>query len=501
MSVRLAAGINALYGSEDDAALSKKTKIVATLGPASRDEATLRRMIRNGMDVMRINFSHGEHEDHRATVELARRIADEEGRVLATMCDIQGPKIRIGKLPEEPLELFTDDLIRFTHDGADESIPLPHPELYRDVEAGMQLLLDDGSLELRIEAARPDCLECRVVVGGPLTSRKGVNAPKASLQALSAITEKDRLDIEFALAIDADYIAMSFVRSEDDIREMRWLMRHLRRKADIIAKIEKHDALRNIEEIIAASDGIMVARGDLGLETPAEEVPFQQKRIIRLCNEAAKPVITATQMLSSMINLPRPTRADASDVYNAIMDGTDAVMLSNETAVGHYPAESVRTMAKISVIAEAHLADLSQGDVDGLSRATGGKDDISDAISQATYEISRAIRPQAIVTATMSGYTARHVARGRPLAPIISVTPQAETYRRMALVWGVRPLIVAQFDSIETMIATVVRKLHEEGYARRGDVLLILAGTPFGFGGRTNMMQIHHVGDAGELDD
>lgn len=484
-----------------ESAMRKKTKIVATLGPASSDEETLRRMIREGMDVIRINFSHGEHEDHKAVIELARRIADEEGRVLATMCDIQGPKIRIGDVPEEPLELFSGDTIRFSLDGSDnDCILLPHPELFRDVQPGMSLLLDDGSLELLIETAQPNLLDCRVVVGGPLTSRKGVTAPKASLQSLSAITEKDRKDIEFALEMEADYIAMSFVRSGDDIRELRWLLRHLRRKADIIAKIEKHDALQNIHGIIAASDGVMVARGDLGLETPAEEVPYQQKRIIKLCNEVAKPVITATQMLSSMVHLPRPTRADASDVYNAIVDGTDAVMLSNETAVGKYPAEAVRTMTNISVIAEGHLAETTEAQDTQLERSSGGKDEISDAISAASYEIARTVRPRAIVTATMSGYTARHVARGRPLAPIISVTPLPETYRRMALVWGVQPIIVPKFDSIDSMITIVVRKLHDEGYVERGDVLVILAGTPFGFGGRTNMMQIHRVGDAGELD-
>lgn len=482
-------------------ALRKKTKIVATLGPASADEASLRAMIREGMDVIRINFSHGEHEEHRTTIELAQRIAAEEGRVLATMCDIQGPKIRIGEIPDEPLELFAGDAIRFQLEGdGSNCISLPHPELFRDAQPGMQLLLDDGSLELTIEAAQPQLLECRVVVGGPLTSRKGVTAPKASLQSLSAITEKDRRDIEFALQMNVDYIAMSFVRSEEDIHELRWLMRHLRKKADIIAKIEKHDALQNIVEIIAAADGVMVARGDLGLETPAEEVPFQQKRIITLCNEAAKPVITATQMLSSMIHHPRPTRADASDVYNAIVDGTDAVMLSNETAVGQFPVEAVRTMANISVIAESHQ--LESGENASLrGRPAGGKDEISDAISAASYEIARTVRPRAIVTATMSGYTARHIARGRPLAPIISLTPLPETYRRMALVWGVQPLIVKQFNSIESMIATVVRKLHEEGLADPGDVLVILAGTPFGFGGRTNMIQIHRVGDAGELDE
>ncbi len=483
-------------------ALRKKTKIVATLGPASSDEKTLRRMIRNGLDVIRINFSHGEHDEHATTIERARRIATEEGRVIATMCDIQGPKIRIGALEQEPLELFEGDIIRFTPNGAVEnSIPLPHLELYRDVKAGMQLLLDDGSLELLVEMATPDCIECQVVVGGPLHSRKGVTAPKASLSSLSAITDKDRQDVEFALDNGTDYIAMSFVRGEDDIRELRWLLRHLQKKADIIAKIEKREALQNIDEIVAAADGVMVARGDLGLETPAEEVPYQQKRIIQLCNEAAKPVITATQMLSSMINLPRPTRADASDVYNAIVDGTDAVMLSNETAVGKYPAKAVRTMANISVIAEAHLAELGEVRASQHGRSSAGKDEISDAISSASYEIAQKVRPRAIVTATMSGYTARHVARARPRAPIICVTPMEQTHRRMALVWGVQSLMVPEFDSVDSMNITVIRKLYEEGYAKRGDVLVILAGTPFGFGGRTNMMQIHRVGDSGELDD
>ncbi|MFW5708782.1 MAG: pyruvate kinase, partial [Chloroflexota bacterium] len=335
---------------------NKRTKIVATIGPASWDEPTIRRMIQAGMDVARINFSHGEHERHSQTIDLVRRVAEEEKRVVAILCDIQGPKIRIGKITE-PFDLKKGDEITLTlddADGTDNVVSLPHPEFVRDIGPGMRLLLDDGNLEFEVSDVTPRSLICRVILGGTLSSRKGVMAPNAHL-TLSAITEKDRADIEFALSKDTDYLAMSFVRSADDIRELRWLMRHIGASAAVIAKIEKHEALENIEEIIEVCDGIMVARGDLGLETPAEEVPFHQKRIINLCNEASKPVITATQMLSSMVDSPRPTRAEASDVYNAIIDGTDAVMLSNESASGNFPVVAVETMATIAAIAEQNI--------------------------------------------------------------------------------------------------------------------------------------------------
>lgn len=471
----------------------KRTKIVATIGPSSWDEPKLRRMIQAGMDVARINFSHGDHERHRQSIELVRRIADEERRVVAILSDIQGPKIRIGNV-QEPLSLDVNDTITLTLDDADGTnavVTLPHPEFIRDIKPGMQLLLDDGNLEFMVEDVTSRSLICKVVIGGILSARKGVMAPNAHL-TLSAITDKDRSDIEFALSMKTDYIAMSFVRSADDIRELRWLMRHLGGNAAVIAKIEKHEALENIEQIIEISDGIMVARGDLGIETPAEEVPYHQKRIIRLCNEASKPVITATQMLSSMVESPRPTRAEASDVYNAIIDGTDAIMLSNESASGRFPVEAVETMSTIAAIAEQHIWH-NRPPTWNSFEVKGGPEGSSDAISEATYHISEALNPRAIVTTTLSGYTARRVARERPRTPILCVTPNPVTYRQMALVWGVYPLLVPQFSTIDEMIEVITTTAYKEQLVRRGDTLIIIAGVPFGVAGQTNLLKIHTV--------
>ncbi len=480
---------------------TKRTKIVATIGPASWDEETIRHMIRAGMNVARINFSHGEHETHDRTIDLVRKVAKEEGVVVAIMCDIQGPKIRVGKIAE-PLTLNKHDQIILTldeADGTDNIVSLPHPEFVRDINTGMQLLLDDGNLEFVVTETTGRSLKCEVIIGGVLSSRKGVMAPNAFL-TLSAITDKDREDIEFALSKDTDYLAMSFVRSPDDIRELRWLMRHLDGTAAIVAKIEKHEALENINGIIDVCEGIMVARGDLGLETPAEEVPFHQKRIIRLCNAASKPVITATQMLSSMVDSPRPTRAEASDVYNAIVDGTDAVMLSNESAAGQFPVESVETMATIAAIAEQNVWQNRPQHWDVQTfKAQEGTDGSSDAISEATYHISEALSPRAIVTTTLTGYTARRVARERPRTPILCMTPNEITFRRMALVWGVVPLMIPHFNTIDEMISTISKAGQEANLVNNGDMIIVIAGVPFGVGGQTNMLKIHRIGESGEL--
>jgi pyruvate kinase len=294
---------------------------------------------------------------------------------------------------------------------------------------------------------------------------------------------------------------MSFVRSPDDIRELRWLMRHIGGDAGVIAKVEKHEALDNIEAIIDVCDGIMVARGDLGLETPAEEVPFHQKRIIQLCNKASKPVITATQMLSSMVSSPRPTRAEASDVYNAIVDGTDAVMLSNEIASGKYPVESVETMATIAAIAEQniwHNRPHNDNPLD-VDLRSGENEAVSDAVSAATYYIAEALKPRAIVTTTLTGYTARRVARERPRSPILCVTPNSVTYQRMALVWGVVPLLIPEFRSIEEMLRTISKVTVEKDILNDGDTVIIIAGVPFGVGGQTNMCKVHRIGEAHNL--
>lgn len=479
---------------------SKHTKIVATIGPASRHPETLRAMIRGGMNVARINFSHGDHQTHGETIDNIRRLAAEEGTTVGLLCDIQGPKIRIGELQEEPMMLEIGDSITLTLDdlvGAKGIVSLPHPEFLRDIEAGASLLLDDGNLQFSVLRTDGRNLDCKVVVGGPLKSRKGVSAPNARL-TLSAITDKDSEDIEFALAKDCDYMAMSFVRSADDIHELKALMRKLGKQSAVIAKIEMGEALENIEAIIAVCDGIMVARGDLGIETPAEEVPFHQKRIIRLCNEAAKPVITATQMLESMTDNPRPTRAEASDVYNAILDGTDAIMLSAESASGRYPVRAVEVMSEIASIAEQNLG--YQRAAQANSNLAGEAiEDISSAISKATTEISQAIKPKAIVTTSMSGYTTRRVAKERPSAPILCMTPITTTQRRMALVWGVTPLQIQEFATIDEMISIIVRTAHEKRLVKRGDRLVIIAGVPFGIDGQTNLIKIHTVGEEGEI--
>ena len=325
---------------------------------------------------------------------------------------------------------------------------------------------------------------------GLIESRKGIMAPTAKLK-LSAITEKDRRDIEFVLKKQPDYLALSFVRSAEDIRQLRWLINYLgnEQRVGIIAKIEKHEALDAIVDIINICDGIMVARGDLGLEIPPQNVPMEQKRIIRLCNERSKPVITATQMLSSMVDTPRPTRAEASDVYNAIVDGSDAVMLSNETATGDYPVKAVQIMADIAMIAEERRAPIRTG----FDRISSDKDAISDAISQAAYEMSNTLQPRAIVTSTLSGYTARKVAAERPQVPIICVTPNETTYRLMALVWGVTPVMIPEFSTIDEMISLVEKRTKELGYVQVNDNLIIIAGMPFGVGGQTNFLKVHNV--------
>lgn len=479
----------------------KRTKIVATIGPSSRDPEIIRQLIRSGMNVARINFSHGEHETHAETIANVRQVAKSEGAVIAIMSDIQGPKIRIGKIVGEPVMLQKGDMITLTLDdvpGDANIVSLPHPEFVRDIKAGMQLLLDDGNLEFVVREKTARTLVCEVVIPGPLSSRKGVTAPTARL-TLSAITDKDRADVEFALSQNTDYLAMSFVRSEDDIREMRWLIRHLGGDTAVIAKIEKHEALENIESIIDASDGVMVARGDLGVETPAEEVPYHQKRIIRLCNIAAKPVITATQMLSSMVDSPRPTRAEASDVYNAIVDGTDAVMLSNETASGNYPIEAVQTMATIAVIAEQHVWLNRVPDRLIYKPNAEGREAISDAVCQATSQIAQALGSKAIITSTLTGYTARRVAKERPITPILCVTPNEITFHRMALVWGVIPLLIPQFATIDEMIGTIIHAAHNASLVEQGDSVVIIAGVPFGIGGQTNFLKIHTVGEASEF--
>ncbi len=476
-----------------------QTKIVCTIGPATAHEEGLRGLIQAGMDVARINFSHGDPETHTSTIRAIRRLAAEEGRLVAVMADLQGPKLRVGALPPEGIRLREGQEVVLTPSpGTPDEIPLPHPELIRDLEPGQTVLLDDGQMELIVTDKTSGALRCRVVVGGVLTSHKGVNVPGASLR-FSALTEKDRRDVQLAVREGVDYIALSFVRRPEDVLELRRLLEQAEAEIAIIAKIEKPEALEAIHEIVAVADGVMVARGDLGVEAPAEEVPFYQKAIIRLANQVGKPVITATQMLQSMIHSPRPTRAEASDVANAILDGTDAVMLSGETAVGEYPLEATRTMARIAANAEAHLPRQQmrqpRPDEPGQEAVTR----VTDAISRATVELAVEVGARAIITSTISGTTARMVARHRPCLPIIAATPSPITQRRLALVWGVVPLRVPDYRSTDEMLSLTIRAASQAGLVARGDTVVITAGIPFGGRGKTNMLKVHVVGEAEEV--
>jgi pyruvate kinase len=470
-----------------------RTKIVCTLGPASEDEPTIRAFLRAGMAVARINFSHGNHEIHARRIELVRRLAGEMDRPVAILADLQGPKLRVGLLAEEGMQLVEGETVTLADQPSFDQpgrIPVPHPEVIRGAHPGGRILMDDGLLELQVLELDGTQVHARVVTGGLLQSRKGLSLPHTSLE-MPSVTDKDQADAAFALEQGVDYFALSFVRCDDDVRHLRAWLEKQGAQTPIIAKIEKPEALDCIEEILAVSDGLMVARGDLGVEAPAEEVPIAQKRIIRACNKAGKPVITATQMLDSMMRNPRPTRAEASDVANAILDGSDAIMLSGETAVGRYAVAAVETMARIAAVTER-----SMPYQDWLERAfMAGSHTVVGAISQVACEIAAELEAKAIITSTASGSTARRVARHRPATPICAPTPSPVTYRQLALVWGVEPLLVEQFADTDTMMVTVVDAVRALGMVQDGDLVVITAGVPLGGEGLTNMVKVHRVGE------
>ena len=469
-----------------------RTKIVATIGPACEDEATLRNMINAGMDVARINLSHGTHDEHARNIAVIRRLAATAGVPVAIMADLQGPKLRIGKIDPEPLTLNNGDRVVLSSSATGpRTIPLPYPALIAGSHSGDRLLLDDGEIELQVEQVQPDALTCRVVAGGKLTSHKGIAAP-GSTAPISALTDKDKIDARFALAQHVDYLALSFVRHADDIESLRNLVEEVtgdRTTVGIVAKIEKKEALANFDAIMEASDAVMVARGDLGVEISVEEVPLHQKQIIRRCNRAGIPVITATQMLQSMVSFPRPTRAEASDVANAILDGTDAVMLSGETAVGHYPVAAVETMARIACIVEPRLQPRTTRKFEHLPH----RRPITDAISDATARIADELGARLIVTSTFSGYTARQVARERPHVPIVALTPREATCRRLALVWGVQPMQVPEYNSTDEMLSLIRNTLVARKLAAPGDLVVVTGGIPVGGGGKTNFLKVHRL--------
>ena len=469
-----------------------KTKIVCTIGPASNDEETLRRMIRAGMDVVRVNFSHGTHEEHGSAIERVRRITLEEGATVGVMADLQGPKLRIGRL-STPLRLAPGDWISLTTrpaDGSHHAIPIPHPEIIRGSSVGQRLLLDDGDVEVVVREVRVGILIGQVIVGTCLSSHKGIAAPEGTLD-IPALTAKDIEDARFALSCGVDFIALSFVQSAKDIDDLRCLVADTApdNAPQIIAKIERREAVENLETILAKVDALMVARGDLGIALSSQEVPLLQKRIIRESNRMAIPVITATQMLQSMIDHPRPTRAESSDVANAILDGTDAVMLSAETAVGRYPVESVEMIREISRAVEKGMPRESSSDRDVVAHVHP----ITDAIGAATAAIADRLDARLIATMTQTGYTARQIARKRPRQPIVAFTPSDRVARQLSLVWGATPVVVDGCQSTDEMIETVSEAVLSREEANRGDLVVITGGIPAGGGGKTNFVTVHRI--------
>ena len=471
----------------------RRTKIVCTIGPATRSPENLRLLVEAGMNVARLNFSHGSHQQHAEVIGHLRTIARELNTPLALLQDLSGPKVRVGAIAGEGVLLRPGAEITLTLDdvpGDEHQVNLPVPEIFEAVRAGTHLMLDDGLLELRVKSKRAGALVCEVVVGGLLTSNKGVNVPGVSLP-IAAVTDKDLDDLRFGIVQKVDYVAASFVRTASDIAVLRGVCEAARAKIPLIAKIEKHEAVQNIDAIMEAVDGIMVARGDLGVEVPIDEVPVIQKMLIRKANRAGKPVITATQMLDSMIRNPRPTRAEVSDVANAIFDGTDAIMLSGETAVGLYPFDTVRMMAKIATHTEGSL---DYGSIlDEKTRLDTGQS-ITGAVGQATCDIAHDLGCAAILTASATGRTARVVSRYRPRAPIICATNLPETYQRLALVWGVHPVIVEMADDSDSMMQASIDAAEQTGLVKNDDVVVLTGGVPVGRPGSTNFIKIHRIG-------
>ena len=463
----------------------RRAKIVATLGPATSDRDMIRRLFEAGVDVFRMNFSHGDPADHAARHAVIRQLEEESRRPIGILQDLQGPKIRVGTLKGGKAEIAAGDLVRFVPGGKEgdaRALPLPHPEIFDAVAPGHQLLVDDGRLRLEAADCGTDYIEARVLVGGTVSDRKGVNVPDTVLD-LSPLTEKDRSDLAFGLELGVDWVAMSFVQRPADLIEARQIVGE---KAGLMAKIEKPAALESIDDIIALTDSIMVARGDLGVEIPPEEVPGRQKELIRACRMAGKPVIVATQMLDSMAHSPAPTRAEASDVATAIYDGADAVMLSQESAIGDYPVETVAMMDRIIEHTEEHQAYRSI--ISALEPVV--EPSPQHVVSAAAADVANAIGAKVIVAFTSSGTTATRIARKRPEVQVISLTPDLAVARRLALLWGAHSVRSEDVTSYTEMVDKAVAHAAGEGFARTGDQIVVIAGVPFGTPGSTNNLRV-----------
>jgi len=470
----------------------RKTKIIATLGPASSSEAIIEKLIKSGVDVFRLNFSHGDHSSHLGAIKKVRAIAKNLKKPVAILQDLQGPKIRVGKLKNsEPIYLKQGHTVKITTKdvlGSGSVIPITYKNLHKDVSIGDTILLDDGLMSLRvIEKANKDII-CRVLTGGYLKEHKGINLPNVDV-SVPSLTRKDREDLQFGLSNGVDYVALSFVRKPQDIIDLKRLMKKNGRTVPIIAKIEKPQAVKRIDEIITVSDGVMIARGDLGVEMSTQVVPILQKQIIAKVNDAGKIVITATQMLESMMNNPTPTRAEASDVANAIFDGTDVLMLSGETAQGKYPVEAVKTMVKI-----AEESEQSPFRIKHREQFDENDDSSVKAIANSVWYAAKESKAKAIVVFTLSGSTALLIAKQRPEAEIIALTPLEEAYHKMALYWGVKPLMSKFGDNTDKMIKKGEELILRKGFLKRGDKVVVVAGKTYSVGS-TNMMKIYKLSE------
>jgi pyruvate kinase len=475
--------------------IERRTKIVCTLGPATRDEAGIEALVRAGMDVARINFSHGAQDEHAATIARTRAVAGRMGLPVAILQDLQGPKIRTGALADgRPVTLRTGQRFSITTRplaGTAEAVSTTYAALPADVKPGDCVLLSDGAIELRVVRVQGEDVATEVLTGGTLAEHQGINLPGVAVSA-PALTEKDRADLAFGIAQGVDYVALSFVRRPEDVAEAKRFAAQLAPPDSlpipIIAKLEKPEAIEQLDAILRVADGVMVARGDLGVEMPLEQVPLIQKRIIERANALGLPVITATQMLESMIEHPRPTRAEASDVANAILDGTDAVMLSGETAVGAYPVEAVRVMARIAAATEAACKP-------GLGSHEDGHATMAHAVASAAHTLARQAGARLIAVFTRSGLSARLISKERPGVPIIAYTPHDAVARRLLLWWGVTPRPSELAGTTEELIAWVDRWLRADGLATVGDEVVVMGGMPLAGVARTNFVKLHRIGD------
>ena len=470
---------------------SRKAKIIATLGPATSTVDAIETLFLAGADVFRLNFSHGTHQDHLARLTAIRQVQKKTGRPIAVLADLQGPKLRVGNFERDKIQLRNGQAFRLDLNpalGTEQRAPLLHPEIFAALLPGTDLLLDDGRIRLRVESCAADFAETTVIVGGPLSNHKGVNVPGVMLP-ISPLTEKDLVDLDFALAQGVDWIALSFVQRPTDVIEARERIAKAGSRARLLSKLEKPYAIEHLDELVELSDAIMVARGDLGVECPAESVPILQKRIVRACRAAGKPVVVATQMLESMITAPTPTRAEASDVATAIYDGADAVMLSAETASGSFPAEAVHMMD--SIIGQVEQDDYYRVLIDASRSAP--ENTRRDAISQAARQVGHTVAAKAIVTYTSSGSATLRTARERPEQPVVSVTSDELVAQQLALVWGTHSVLSADITNVTEMVEKAILAVKDQGFAVAGDRIIIIAGVPFGHTGSTNLLRVAEI--------